>query len=47
MEGAGEATVRVLAEVLPTLLPAGLERRAELRTLGVGRLSLGRRSTGW
>ncbi|MFI8284503.1 sacsin N-terminal ATP-binding-like domain-containing protein [Streptomyces albidoflavus] len=41
VEGAGEATVRVLAEVLPTLLPAGLERRAELRTLGVGRLSLG------
>ncbi|MFD4989837.1 sacsin N-terminal ATP-binding-like domain-containing protein [Streptomyces sp. NPDC058374] len=41
VEGAGEATVRVLAEVLPTLLPAGLERRPELRTLGVGRLSLG------
>ncbi|WP_433547002.1 sacsin N-terminal ATP-binding-like domain-containing protein [Streptomyces sp. CA-294286] len=41
VEGAGDKTVRVLAEVLPTLLPAGLERRAELRTLGVGRLPLG------
>ncbi len=41
VEGAGEETVRVLSEVLPTLLPAGLERRAELRTLGVGRLPLG------
>ncbi|MFJ6798179.1 sacsin N-terminal ATP-binding-like domain-containing protein [Streptomyces sp. NPDC091268] len=41
VEGAGADTVRVLAEVLPTLLPAGLERRAELRTLGVGRLPLG------
>ncbi|MEU8892135.1 molecular chaperone Hsp90 [Streptomyces sp. NPDC048442] len=41
VEGAGEETVRVLAEVLPTLLPAGLERRAELRTLEVGRLPLG------
>ncbi|MFI1285968.1 sacsin N-terminal ATP-binding-like domain-containing protein [Streptomyces sp. NPDC020858] len=41
VEGAGTDTVRVLAEVLPTLLPAGLERRAELRTLGVGRLPLG------
>ncbi|MFB7504313.1 sacsin N-terminal ATP-binding-like domain-containing protein [Streptomyces broussonetiae] len=40
VEGAGAATVRVLAEVLPTLLPAGLERRAELRGLGVARLSL-------
>ncbi|MGW5326414.1 sacsin N-terminal ATP-binding-like domain-containing protein [Streptomyces sp. NPDC004014] len=40
VEGAGAGTVRVLAEVLPTLLPAGLERRAELRTLGVARLSL-------
>ncbi|MFF4400412.1 sacsin N-terminal ATP-binding-like domain-containing protein [Streptomyces sp. NPDC001480] len=39
-EGAGAETVRVLAEVLPTLLPAGLERRAELRTLGVARLPL-------
>ncbi|MEV6795421.1 molecular chaperone Hsp90 [Streptomyces sp. NPDC051320] len=41
VEGAGADTVRVLAEVLPTLLPAGLERRPELRTLGVGRLTLG------
>ncbi|MEU6552980.1 molecular chaperone Hsp90 [Streptomyces sp. NPDC046915] len=39
-EGAGTDTVRVLAEVLPTLLPAGLERRVELRTLGVARLPL-------
>ena len=31
VEGAGADTVRVLAEVLPTLLPAGLERRVELR----------------
>ncbi|MEU9182457.1 molecular chaperone Hsp90 [Streptomyces sp. NPDC048550] len=41
VEGAGTDTVRVLAEVLPTLLPAGLERRPELRALGVGRLPLG------
>ncbi|MFE9123698.1 sacsin N-terminal ATP-binding-like domain-containing protein [Streptomyces sp. NPDC007172] len=41
VEGAGVDTVRVLAEVLPTLLPAGLERRTELRALEVGRLSLG------
>ncbi|MBT2466623.1 molecular chaperone Hsp90 [Streptomyces sp. ISL-66] len=41
VEGAGADTVRVLAEVLPTLLPGGLERRPELRTLGVGRLPLG------
>ncbi|MEU2303185.1 sacsin N-terminal ATP-binding-like domain-containing protein [Streptomyces misionensis] len=40
VEGAGADTVRVLAEVLPTLLPAGLERRAELRMLGVARLPL-------
>ncbi|MFF8276943.1 sacsin N-terminal ATP-binding-like domain-containing protein [Streptomyces lateritius] len=40
VEGAGAETVSVLAEVLPTLLPAGLERRPELRTLGVGRLPL-------
>ncbi|MFD8388409.1 sacsin N-terminal ATP-binding-like domain-containing protein [Streptomyces sp. NPDC059680] len=40
VEGAGAETVRVLAEVLPTLLPAGLERRVELRTLGVARLRL-------
>ncbi|MGW3283800.1 sacsin N-terminal ATP-binding-like domain-containing protein, partial [Streptomyces sp. NPDC001002] len=40
VEGAGDDTVRVLAEVLPTLLPAGLERRVELRTLGVARVPL-------
>ncbi|MGW0943870.1 sacsin N-terminal ATP-binding-like domain-containing protein [Streptomyces sp. NPDC002623] len=40
VEGAGADTVRVLAEVLPTLLPAGLERRVELRTLGVARIPL-------
>ncbi|MEU2712373.1 molecular chaperone Hsp90 [Streptomyces sp. NPDC007205] len=40
VEGGGADTVRVLAEVLPTLLPAGLERRVELRTLGVARLPL-------
>ncbi|MEU6126682.1 molecular chaperone Hsp90 [Streptomyces sp. NPDC047123] len=40
VEGAGADTVRVLAEVLPCLLPAGLERRAELRTLGVARVPL-------
>ncbi|MCD2465264.1 molecular chaperone Hsp90 [Streptomyces sp. MBT42] len=39
-EGAGADTVEVLAEVFPTLLPAGLERRPELRTLGVGRVPL-------
>ncbi|MFF8845790.1 sacsin N-terminal ATP-binding-like domain-containing protein [Streptomyces sp. NPDC015127] len=40
LEGAGAETVRVLAEVLPSLLPAGLERRVELRTLGVARVPL-------
>ncbi|GHF03511.1 hypothetical protein GCM10018772_30670 [Streptomyces fumanus] len=40
VEGAGADTVRVLAEVLPTVLPAGLERRVELRTLGVARVPL-------
>ncbi len=40
VEGAGTDTVRVLAEVLPTLLPAYLERRVELRTLGVARVPL-------
>ncbi|MCX5056207.1 molecular chaperone Hsp90 [Streptomyces sp. NBC_00201] len=40
IEGAGADTVKVLAEVLPTLLPAGLERRVELRTLGVARVPL-------
>ncbi|MFI2368282.1 sacsin N-terminal ATP-binding-like domain-containing protein [Streptomyces sp. NPDC018833] len=40
LEGAGAETVTVLAEVLPSLLPAGLERRVELRTLGVARVPL-------
>ncbi|MET9897812.1 molecular chaperone Hsp90 [Streptomyces sp. NPDC006446] len=40
VEGAGAETVRVLAEVLTGLLPAGLERRVELRTLGVARVPL-------
>ncbi|WP_326787088.1 sacsin N-terminal ATP-binding-like domain-containing protein [Streptomyces sp. NBC_00151] len=40
VEGAGAETVRVLAEVLTGLLPAGLERRVELRTLGVTRVPL-------
>ncbi|MFD9287344.1 sacsin N-terminal ATP-binding-like domain-containing protein [Streptomyces sp. NPDC060030] len=40
VEGVGAETVRVLAEVLPCLLPAGLERRTELRTLGVARVPL-------
>ncbi|MFE6775332.1 sacsin N-terminal ATP-binding-like domain-containing protein [Streptomyces sp. NPDC057702] len=41
LEGAGAETVRVLAELFPHLLPAGLERRAELRALDVGRVPLG------
>ncbi|MCX0245236.1 sacsin N-terminal ATP-binding-like domain-containing protein [Streptomyces drozdowiczii] len=40
VEGVGAQTVAVLAEVLPCLLPAGLERRVELRTLGVARVPL-------
>lgn len=40
VEGVGADTVRVLAEVLPSLLPAGLERRTELRTVGVARVPL-------
>ncbi|GAA4687002.1 hypothetical protein GCM10023347_48160 [Streptomyces chumphonensis] len=40
-EGAGAATVEVLAELFPSLLPAGLERRTELRTLEVPRIPLG------
>ncbi|MFI2348602.1 sacsin N-terminal ATP-binding-like domain-containing protein [Streptomyces sp. NPDC019443] len=40
LEGAGAETVQVLAEVMPSLLPAGLERRVELRTLGVARVPL-------
>ncbi|WP_461006295.1 sacsin N-terminal ATP-binding-like domain-containing protein [Streptomyces capparidis] len=41
VEGANAATVRVLAEVFPSLIPGGLERRPELRALGVARLPLG------
>jgi hypothetical protein len=41
VEGAGAETVRVLAELFPGLLPAGLERRTELRALDVGRVPLG------
>ncbi|MDK1472519.1 molecular chaperone Hsp90 [Streptomyces sp. 549] len=40
-EGAGAETVAVLAELFPSLLPAGLERRTELRVLGVPRIPLG------
>ncbi|MEW2520095.1 sacsin N-terminal ATP-binding-like domain-containing protein [Actinacidiphila alni] len=40
LEGATAQAVRVLAEVLPTLVPAALERRPALRQLGVARLSL-------
>ncbi|MFB6436033.1 sacsin N-terminal ATP-binding-like domain-containing protein [Streptomyces sp. NPDC056411] len=56
VEGAGAATVTVLAELFPSLLPAGLERRPELRALGVARVPLGEmvdrlagveRSPGW
>lgn len=41
VEGAGAGTVEVLAELFPGLLPAGLERRGELRVLGVTRVPLG------
>ncbi len=41
VEGASAETVGVLAEVLNSLLPAALERRVELRTLGVARVPLG------
>ncbi|KAF4410540.1 molecular chaperone Hsp90 [Streptomyces lycii] len=41
VEGAGADTVRVLAELFPSLLPAGLERRTELRALDVARVPLG------
>ncbi|MEV4440132.1 molecular chaperone Hsp90 [Streptomyces sp. NPDC049577] len=41
VEGAGAGAVRVLGELFPNLLPAGLERRPELRALGVARVSLG------
>ncbi|MEU7135534.1 molecular chaperone Hsp90 [Streptomyces sp. NPDC046261] len=41
VEGAGADTVAVLAELFTGLLPAGLERRQELRALGVARVPLG------
>ncbi|MEX2984644.1 sacsin N-terminal ATP-binding-like domain-containing protein [Streptomyces sp. C36] len=41
VEGAGAETVAVLGELFPNLLPAGLERRQELRALGVARVPLG------
>lgn len=41
VEGANAETVGVLCEVFPNILPAGLERRVELRTLAVPRLPLG------
>ncbi|GAB2834589.1 hypothetical protein GCM10027091_75760 [Streptomyces daliensis] len=41
VEGAGAGTVDVLAELFPSLLPAGLERRTELRVLEVARVPLG------
>lgn len=40
LEGADAGIVRALADVLSGLLPAGLERRQELRTLGVRRVPL-------
>jgi hypothetical protein len=40
VEGATAQAVRVLAEVLPTLVPSVLERRPALRQLGVARLTL-------
>lgn len=41
VEGAGARTVRVLAELFPGLLPAGQERRPQLRALEVPRVPLG------
>jgi hypothetical protein len=40
LQGADADLVAAVASVLPGMLPAGLERRAELRTLGVRRLPL-------
>ncbi|GAA3050090.1 hypothetical protein GCM10020000_33490 [Streptomyces olivoverticillatus] len=44
-EGAGAETVAVLSELFPSLLPAGLERRPELRALGVARVPPSARSS--
>ncbi|WP_344960654.1 sacsin N-terminal ATP-binding-like domain-containing protein [Streptomyces thioluteus] len=41
VEGAGADTVAVLGELFRSLVPAGLERRPELRALGVARVPLG------
>ncbi|MBH1936049.1 molecular chaperone Hsp90 [Streptomyces sp. AV19] len=41
VEGAGAETVAVLGELFRGLVPAGLERRPELRALGVARVPLG------
>ncbi|NJQ06386.1 molecular chaperone Hsp90 [Streptomyces lonarensis] len=41
VEDAGAATVAVLAQLFPHLLPAGLERHPAPRLLGVARVSLG------
>ncbi|MFJ1755646.1 sacsin N-terminal ATP-binding-like domain-containing protein [Kitasatospora sp. NPDC088134] len=40
LEGADQDVVEALAPIFPGLLPAGLERRPELRTLGVRRVPL-------
>nr|WP_152617882.1 molecular chaperone Hsp90 [Phaeacidiphilus oryzae] len=40
LQGADRELVAAVASVLPGMLPAGLERRPELRTLGVRRLPL-------
>ncbi|SCD93437.1 hypothetical protein GA0115251_13005 [Streptomyces sp. TverLS-915] len=40
VSGAGRETVEVLAEVLPSLLPAGLESSPALRTLDIARVPL-------
>ncbi|MDB1088137.1 molecular chaperone Hsp90 [Streptomyces sp. ACA25] len=40
-EDAGADTARVLADLFPALLPAGLERHTALRVLGVTRVPLG------
>ncbi|MFB7665135.1 sacsin N-terminal ATP-binding-like domain-containing protein [Kitasatospora sp. NPDC056138] len=40
LEGADHSVVEALAPIFPGLLPAGLERRSELRVLGVRRVPL-------